>query len=112
MSAFLQIDGVEKRWGGADDVRVGPISLGIERSFAYLKGGGEDARLGSLLLSGGGSQMPRLRKHLAQRHEVPVEVIDPLRTISYDPEVFSGQPVEKTAPLLAVSVGLGLRRVE
>jgi len=88
------------------------ISLGIERSFAYLKGGGEEARLGSLLLSGGGSQMPRLRKHLAQRHEVPVEVIDPLRTISYDPQVFSGQPVEKTAPLLAVSVGLGLRRVE
>ena len=29
MTAFLQIDGVEKRW--SDDVRVGPISLGIER---------------------------------------------------------------------------------
>ena len=29
MTVFLQIDGVEKRW--SDDVRVGPISLGIER---------------------------------------------------------------------------------
>jgi ABC-type Fe3+/spermidine/putrescine transport system ATPase subunit len=29
VTAFLQIDGVEKRW--TDDVRVGPISLGIER---------------------------------------------------------------------------------
>ena len=29
MNAFLQIDNIEKRW--AEDVRVGPISLGIER---------------------------------------------------------------------------------
>jgi type IV pilus assembly protein PilM len=89
------------------------LSGGLERSFAYLRGGGEDGKhLDAIVLSGGGSQMPLLRKHLAERHDVPVEVLDPLRTISYDPELFSTQPVEEMAPLLSVGVGLGLRRVE
>lgn len=88
------------------------LSLGLERSFAYLSGSGESVTLDRIALSGGGSQMPLLRKHLSERHDVPVEVLDPLRTISYDPELFAGQPVEETAPLLAVGVGLGLRRVE
>ena len=88
------------------------LSLGLERSFAYLSGSGEAVTLDRIALSGGGSQMPLLRKHLSERHDVPVEVLDPLRTISYEPELFAGQPVEDTAPLLAVGVGLGLRRVE
>ena len=88
------------------------LSLGLERSFAYLSGNGEAVNLDRIALSGGGSQMPLLRKHLSDRHDVPVEVLDPLRTLSYEPELFAGQPVEETAPLLAVGVGLGLRRVE
>ncbi|MFQ5600522.1 MAG: type IV pilus assembly protein PilM [Candidatus Krumholzibacteriia bacterium] len=88
------------------------LSVGLERSFAYLKGSGDRVELDQLVLSGGGSQMPLLRRHLSKRHDVPVEVLDPLRTLSYDPELFAGQPVEEVAPLLTVGVGLGLRRLE
>ena len=88
------------------------ISGGLERAFAYIKGGENEGQLDAIVLSGGGAQMPLLRKHLSQRHDVPVEVLDPLRTISYDPELFAEQPVEELAPLLTVPVGLGLRRVE
>jgi hypothetical protein len=43
---------------------------------------------------------------------VPVEVLDPFRNVTYEPELFTEQPVDELAPLLAVGVGLALRRVE
>ena len=88
------------------------LSGGLERSLAYLKGGEGAPKLDAIVLSGGGSRMPLLRKYLSQRHGAEVEVLDPLRTVSYDPDLFTEQPVEELAPLLAVGVGLGLRRVE
>jgi type IV pilus assembly protein PilM len=88
------------------------MSGGLERAFAYIQGGNSGGRLDAIVLSGGGAQMPLLRKHLAARHDVPVDVLDPLRTISYEPELFAEQPVEELAPLLTVPVGLGLRRLE
>jgi type IV pilus assembly protein PilM len=88
------------------------LSLGIERSFAFLKGSGEADRLDGLMLSGGGAAMPLLREFLAERHGVSTEVTDPLRQVSYDPELFTKQSVDEVAPLLAVGVGLGLRRME
>ena len=88
------------------------LSLGIERSFAFLKGSGDAEKLDALMISGGGAQMPLLRDFLAERHGVAVQVADPLRQVAYDPELFTKQPVEEVAPLLAVGVGLGLRRVE
>jgi len=87
------------------------LSLGIERSFAFLRGSGDAERLDALMLSGGGAGMPLLREFLAERHNVPVHVTDPLRQLSYDAELFK-QPVQEVAPLLAVGVGLGLRRME
>ncbi len=88
------------------------LSGGLERSFAYLKSADGGAQLDAVILSGGGSQMPLLRAYLAERHEVPVEVLDPLRSVAYAPELFSDQPAAELAPLLAVGVGLALRRVE
>jgi type IV pilus assembly protein PilM len=88
------------------------LSGGLERSLAYLKGGEGGGKLDAIVVSGGGARMPLLRRYLAQRHGVPVEVLDPLRAISYAPELFAEQPVEELAPLLAVPVGLGLRRLE
>jgi type IV pilus assembly protein PilM len=106
--------------GGQDEEKLREVvrrtaeemSLGIERSFAFLKGSGEAERLDSLMLSGGGAQMPILRELLAERHGVPVEVTDPLRQVAFDADLFGAQPVEEVAPLLAVGVGLGLRRLE
>jgi len=88
------------------------LSLGIERSFAFLKGSGDAEKLDGLMVSGGGASMPLLREFLSERHGVPVQVTDPLRQLSYDAELFSKQPVQEVAPLLAVGVGLGLRRME
>jgi len=88
------------------------LSGGLERSFAYLKSGDGGTQLDAVVLAGGGSQMPLLRDHLAQRHDVPVEVLDPFRNVTYEPELFTEQPVDELAPLLGVGVGLALRRVE
>ena len=66
----------------------------------------------ALMLSGGGAQMPLLRDFLAERHGVVVQVTDPLRQVGYDPALFADRSVQEVAPLLAVGVGLGLRRME
>jgi len=88
------------------------MALGVERSFAFLKGSGDAEKLDALMISGGGAQMPLLREFLAERHGVPVEVAQPLRQVGYDPALFSDKTVDEVAPLLTVGVGLGLRRVE
>jgi Tfp pilus assembly PilM family ATPase len=49
---------------------------------------------------------------LAERHGVEVQVTDPLRQVGYDPALFTDRSVQEVAPLLAVGVGLGLRRME
>ncbi len=88
------------------------LSGGLERSFAYLKNTEGGAQLDSIVLAGGGAKIPMLRTHLAERHEVAVEVLDPLRNVSYEPELFAEQSADEVAPLLAVGVGLALRRLE
>jgi Tfp pilus assembly PilM family ATPase len=42
---------------------------------------------------------------------IPLELANPLRNIDYDPELFQYLQPEKIAPLLAVSVGLAMRKV-
>ena len=108
----------EEFFDAADGEIVTTILQGRERFSAivrYPRGLRDDPhRIGSQVLVPvpGGAQVPLLRGVLAERHGVAVEVADPLRQVAYDPELFTKQPVEEVAPLLAVGVGLGLRRVE
>jgi type IV pilus assembly protein PilM len=67
---------VRRRRRAAED-----LSLGIERSFAFLKGSGDAEKLDGLMVSGGGASMPLLREFLSERHGVPVQVTDPLRPV-------------------------------
>ena len=41
-----------------------------------------------------------------------MEIANPLRNIEYDPDLFQDVQPEKIAPLLAVAVGLAVRRAK
>jgi Tfp pilus assembly PilM family ATPase len=41
-----------------------------------------------------------------------VEIINPLRNIEYDPDIFRQAQPEKIAPLLTIAVGLAARKVK
>jgi len=53
--------------------------------------------------------VPGLREFLNMRHQVPVDVVNPLQKLGYDPSLFNGDSVENVAPALTVAIGLALR---
>jgi type IV pilus assembly protein PilM len=86
------------------------LSTGIERSLSFLRTSGEVEAIDRLVMTGGGSQFPGLAEFLNQRNEIPVETCDPLGAVDYDPDLFEQHQIDDIAPMLAVGVGLGLRR--
>jgi Tfp pilus assembly PilM family ATPase len=50
--------------------------------------------------------------HLKEKFGIPVEIINPLQKISYDPGLFGATGAERVAPMLTLAIGLGLREVK
>jgi type IV pilus assembly protein PilM len=86
------------------------LATGLERSLSFLRTSGEIEAIDRVVLTGGGSRFPSLDSSLSERCEIPVESCDPLSAVDYDPELFDQYKVDEIAPMLAVGIGLGLRR--
>ncbi len=86
------------------------IYHGLEPSLSYLKTSGEAEGIDRIVLSGGGAKLPGLAAYLTESYGVPAEVADPLAVLDYEPDLFGGADPEEMSPLLAVSVGLALRK--
>ncbi len=84
---------------------------GIELAFSYFKSQAKVENIDWLVLSGGGALVPYLAEFLQSKLNIPLEIANPLRNVDYDPELFQYLQPEKIAPLLAVSVGLAMRKV-
>lgn len=82
----------------------------LDKSATYLKTSGDAEQLDRIFLSGGGGRIPHLVDVLQEVQPLPVELVNPLRRIQYDPAVFVGVDPEEIAPQLAVGVGLALRK--
>ncbi len=92
---------------GADD-----LSLGIERSIAFLKAAGDADSIDEIVLSGGGAHVPFLKEIISEKHGVEISVHNPLEGIEYEEGVFGEyeQQLDKITPLLTVGIGLALRK--
>jgi len=82
---------------------------GLELAFSYFKTQAKIEKLDWMVLSGGGSLVPYLPEYLQSKLSIPLEILNPLRNIDYDPEMFQYLELEKIAPLLTVPVGLAMR---
>lgn len=85
---------------------------GLEIGFSYFKSSAKIQNMDWIVLSGGGVLIPFLSEFIQSKLNVPVEIVNPLRNIDYDPKIFKEIQPEKIAPLLVVSVGLASRKVE
>ena len=85
------------------------LSVQIDRAVAFLKSAGDADRIDRILLSGGSARVPGLADVLRARHQVPVEIVNPIQRLSYDPGLFGGESPEVVAPILTVAIGLALR---
>ena len=84
---------------------------GLELAFSYFKTQAKIDKIDWMVLSGGGSLVPYLPEYLQSKLNIPLEILNPLRNIDYDPEMFQYMEPEKIAPLLTVPIGLAMRKV-
>ena len=87
------------------------LMSGMELAFSYFKSQAKVENIDWIVLSGGGALTPYLPEFLQSKLNIPLEIANPLRSIDYDPELFQYLQPEKIAPLLAVSVGLAMRKM-
>ncbi len=83
----------------------------IRKTFDFYTATSSEGAADELVLSGGCSLTPGLQEVLRDRFQVPVELMNPLRRIRYRESEFSAGWLETIAPMLAVAVGLAVRRV-
>ncbi len=85
------------------------LSVQIDRAIAFLKSAGDAERVDRILVSGGSARVPGLTQVLSARHQVSVDVVNPIQRLRFDPGLFGGDSPESVAPVLTVAVGLALR---
>ncbi|MCX6826316.1 MAG: type IV pilus assembly protein PilM [candidate division Zixibacteria bacterium] len=87
------------------------IISGLELAFSYFKTQAKLDKIDWMVLSGGGALVPFLPEYLQSQLNIPLEIMNPLRNIDFDPDMFQYLSPEKIAPLLTVPVGLAIRKV-
>jgi type IV pilus assembly protein PilM len=82
----------------------------IQRSLDFYAATAADNRIARVFLSGGTARIPALFKVIEARAGVPVELLNPFKTIDIDHKRFDAAAMQNAAPAAAVAVGLALRR--
>jgi type IV pilus assembly protein PilM len=86
------------------------LAVGIEKSLSYLRASGEADHIDRICLSGGSAYAPGLRESIEKRQGSPVEIANPFRGLSWEPEIFGGEDPQLLGPHYMVATGLALRR--
>ncbi|MEM7481302.1 MAG: type IV pilus assembly protein PilM [Acidobacteriota bacterium] len=82
----------------------------IQKTFDFFSATASEGPVDQLYLSGGCALTPNLEQVLRERFEVSVELMDPLRRIHYSEREFNSEWLRGIAPMLAVVIGLAIRK--
>jgi type IV pilus assembly protein PilM len=90
------------------------VAMEIQKTFDFYRATTDDGEMSvqKILISGGGSKLAGLAEDLSERLELPVEVLDPFRSIKVDTRKFDPDYLSEIMPEMAVAVGLAVRGVE
>jgi len=87
------------------------LVIEIQRSMDFFWATFADESINKLYLSGGCSKSIELKRLIEDRiTDIPLEVANPFAGIDYSEKAFDSEYLEYIAPLMAVGVGLALRR--
>lgn len=81
----------------------------IVRSLDYYRSTTVHEDIGGVILSGGCALMSNFTSLVAERTGVETRVVEPFRNIKI-PKKFDADYIEKMAPMMAIAVGLALRK--
>jgi type IV pilus assembly protein PilM len=93
------------------DAVSGEMAVEIEKTFEFFGATSSEGPVDEMVLSGGCALTPNLEQVLRDRFGVPVEMMNPLRNVDYRSSGFDETWLLSVAPMLAVSVGLAIRKV-
>lgn len=89
-----------------------PLVVEIKRSLDFFWATFVEEQISKIYLSGGLSKSARFKRIIENRvADVPVEVVNPFANIDCNEKSFDPEYIEYITPLMAVGVGLALRRV-
>jgi len=83
----------------------------IQKTFDFFGATSSEGQVDELVLSGGCALTPNLQEVLRERFGVPTELLNPFRKVQFKESDFNREWLESIAPMLAVSVGLAIRKV-
>ncbi|MBF0430281.1 MAG: type IV pilus assembly protein PilM [Fibrobacteria bacterium] len=86
------------------------LSVGIEMAFKYFKSMENNLSIDKLVLCGGGACIETLPELLAERHDIEVEIADPLSKIDCDKSKFVTAIPKNISTSLMVATGLAIRK--
>jgi type IV pilus assembly protein PilM len=118
--AFAQAEGLKQgesvdRYSPADarpvlDAVSAEMASEIRKTFDFFSATSSEGPVDELVLSGGCALTPNLQQVLRERFQVPTELMNPLRRVQFKESDFDGAWLQSIAPMMAVAVGLGIRR--
>jgi type IV pilus assembly protein PilM len=89
---------------------VDGLLMEVRRSLAYYDNMAGRRGFSRILLTGGGALLPGLGAYLQENLGLPVELMNPLAGLQWDPGDLGGGWIERALPFLGVAVGLATRR--
>jgi type IV pilus assembly protein PilM len=87
------------------------LLLEIQKTFDFFKATATSDRIDRIVLSGGASLIDGFARALQERFGTTVETFDPFRKIAFEPQQLGIADAESVIPMVAVAVGLALRRI-
>ncbi|MFH0925425.1 MAG: pilus assembly protein PilM, partial [bacterium] len=68
-------------------------------------------KIDKMMVSGGCINVPGLQELFLKKLEIPVEIMNPLKNIKVNEKKFDLEYIAHISSILAISVGLALRRI-
>ena len=87
------------------------ITQEIRRSLDFYNSTASDDRITKVFVSGGSSKGYQFINSVTEKVGLPVETINPFARLKYNEKDFDPEYLQEIGPLMAVTVGLAIRRV-
>ena len=87
------------------------IGQEIRRSLDFYNSTASDDRITKVFVSGGSSKGYKFIESVSEKVGLPVEMINPFAKLKFNEKDFDPEYLQEIGPLMAVTVGLAIRRV-
>jgi len=88
------------------------LAIEVERSLNFFSSSYGGEGINKIYLSGGCAKIAGIDKFIEGKIGISTEIIDPFRNIYWSADKFDADYIKDMAPLVAVGVGLAIRKAE